>query len=1338
MRLFTKSLSAGVKCPMRILLLASLFFLSPVLHTHAFGATAAPAVVNDQYKFTQISSTPFVYDQFSGFDYTGYQLHRVYVHTVNETDYVKRIFGNAAYPAGIHAPAGIYNNNFCTGPTSGGAPPPGFFVSGYNAYEFDSWVGIGLSYWPDEFIGEENVVIDSTGLNPWSDNFVLESMSSGNYGPVDIYLDDADTEGGWYLNSDDALNGYAGDDYKAIVMQLMTDSAFTWTLNAEIWIDGDPNNAVIVTQTYNGTSLGSPVIEGCTDVTACNYYDLANTDNGSCDYPDPYYDCDDVCLNDTDGDGVCNELEIEGCTEPLACNYNAAATEEDSSCVFAEGCETCSGATDGTGTVVDNDADDDGVCNDDEIVGCQTPEACNYNSAATDPGTCLFVDGICETCSGETNGTGTVVDNDSDDDGVCNADEVVGCQDSTACNYDIDATDAGSCIYATGCDFCSGATDGTGTVQIGDTDGDGVCDVDEIAGCQDVTACNYDALATDSDGSCDFCSCGQLTGLSPYSLTVEEHAVDGIPGHTTYRLYVNMDHPNDYLNSIYGESPGSVSEPFVLTSTSTPNWYQNDSAGSNLGWEVLPITLNYIPELAYDSWMTIGLEFGPWNDFYTVAGSIGSGFWPAFNAGEDINITSASGFSIYNSPNCDLPPGEPVGSCNPNHPAVAGDDGRVLVGQITTTGTLSGEFSVSILQNGNYGSGIFHTEHFQFNGVGTFSADSWNGAMSSNYQDCGCTDATALNYDDEALYDDGDCIPAISGCMDETACNYMDTATVDSGACVFPTGCESCTGETDGTGTVVDNDSDDDEVCDANEVVGCQDSTACNYNLAATDAGDCEFATGPCDVCSGENDGTGSVIDNDADDDGVCNADEVVGCQDPAACNYNAAATDSGSCVIPTGCETCSGETDGTGTVVGNDSDGDGVCNADEVVGCQDPVACNYNVSATDSAACTYVDGVCETCSGETDGTGTIVDNDSDNDSVCDADEITGCQDAAACNYNENATDAGDCLFATGCDYCSGAVDGSGTVVVGDTDGDSVCDVDEVPGCQDAAACNYNSAATDDNASCVYASGCDECAGTADDGTGYVNDLDVDNDGVCDIDEVAGCQDAAACNFNWLATDSDDSCVYASGCETCSGEIDGTGTVVANDDDGDGVCNADEIVGCQDSTACNYNALATDAGTCAFPEGCDTCSGETDGTGVVIDNDADNDGTCDANEIVGCQNESACNYDPTATDPGECFIAAPYYDCYGECLNDFDGDGICDPVEDMLFDATFEGYQDGYLDGIGDCTGGPDYCGEGTVWSPDFQMCVEDSACPGDLDGDAVVGTNDLLLLLMDYGFACD
>ena len=297
-----------------------------------------------------------------------------------------------------------------------------------------------------------------------------------------------------------------------------------------------------------------------------------------------------------------------------------------------------------------------------------------------------------------------------------------------------------------------------------------------------------------------------------------------------------------------------------------------------------------------------------------------------------------------------------------------------------------------------------------------------------------------------------------------------------------------------------------------------------------------------------------------------------------------------------------------------------------------------------------------------------------------------------------------------------------------------------MPGCQNQDACNYNALATDENGSCTYATGCDECAGSVDDGTGYVNDLDADNDGVCDSDEIPGCQDSTACNFNSSATDEDGSCTYASsGCESCSGATDGSGMVLANDDDEDGICNADEIEGCQDPLACNWNSNATDPGVdCIYAFGCDGCSGETDGSGSVVDNDADDDGVCDTDEVIGCQDSAACNFNPLATDAGECFIAGPYYNCLGECVNDADDDGVCDEIDALIFNSITDGYGDGYDYALTQCTGGPEYCGEGTVWSDDFQMCVEDGACPGDLNGDLVVGTGDLLMLLMDYGFDCD
>ncbi|GIR11550.1 MAG: hypothetical protein CM15mP23_01250 [Cryomorphaceae bacterium] len=52
-----------------------------------------------------------------------------------------------------------------------------------------------------------------------------------------------------------------------------------------------------------------------------------------------------------------------------------------------------------------------------------------------------------------------------------------------------------------------------------------------------------------------------------------------------------------------------------------------------------------------------------------------------------------------------------------------------------------------------------------------------------------------------------------------------------------------------------------------------------------------------------------------------------------------------------------SGETDGSGTILENDSDGDGVCNESEVEGCMDEIALNYNPGATDdNGSCAYPD----------------------------------------------------------------------------------------------------------------------------------------------------------------------------------------------------------------------------------------------------------------------------------------------------------------------------------------------------------------------------------------------
>jgi hypothetical protein len=51
-------------------------------------------------------------------------------------------------------------------------------------------------------------------------------------------------------------------------------------------------------------------------------------------YADSGYDCDGNCLNDTDGDGICDEFEVAGCRIAQHATYDADATDDDGSCTM--------------------------------------------------------------------------------------------------------------------------------------------------------------------------------------------------------------------------------------------------------------------------------------------------------------------------------------------------------------------------------------------------------------------------------------------------------------------------------------------------------------------------------------------------------------------------------------------------------------------------------------------------------------------------------------------------------------------------------------------------------------------------------------------------------------------------------------------------------------------------------------------------------------------------------------------------------------------------------------------------------------------------------------------
>ncbi len=304
-------------------------------------------------------------------------------------------------------------------------------------------------------------------------------------------------------------------------------------------------------------------------------------------------------------------------------------------------------------------------------------------------------------------------------------------------------------------------------------------------------------------------------GLS-YELVAENTTAAGFD---TYRVYANLADPGAQVVAVYGL------QDTALSITTTGSFYQ-DVLGGSLSNTINPILFPSFPNLAYDSWVTIGSD-----DNTGSVDFIGIDFL-AFEAGGNIEVNDPVGGTWYILPNL-----EPA--------AFPDDDGRVLLGQFTTDGI------VDILLNIQYR-----------NSAGT-NIQVTGTTLTFPVVTPGCTDAGACNYDPAADFDDGSCdFLSCAGCSDAEACNYNPQAVIiDDTLCEYPVDYPNNIVDCDGNCL---NDADEDGICDENEVPGCTDPTADNYNPAATD------------------------------DDGSC---QISGCTDADAQNYNANATeDNGTC----------------------------------------------------------------------------------------------------------------------------------------------------------------------------------------------------------------------------------------------------------------------------------------------------------------------------------------------------------------------------------------------------------------------------------------------------------
>jgi hypothetical protein len=152
------------------------------------------------------------------------------------------------------------------------------------------------------------------------------------------------------------------------------------------------------------------------------------------------------------------------------------------------------------------------------------------------------------------------------------------------------------------------------------------------------------------------------------------------------------------------------------------------------------------------------------------------------------------------------------------------------------------------------------------------------------------------------------------------------------------------------------------------------------------------------------------------------------------------------------------------------------------------------------------------------------------------------------------------------------------------------------------------------------------------------------------------------------------------------------------------------ILGCTNTTACNYDILAAvDDGTCILP----SCSEPTACN-------YEPEGICFSDVCVypGCMDNAACNFNSAAgCDDGSCIFAAD--GCTDNEACNFNANALCD---------------DGSCDYS--CCPGPGCCSSGMRWDVDQQRCK--MLCQADLSGDGAINIGDLLMLLAVFETTCE
>jgi len=946
-------------------------------------------------------------------------------------------------------------------------------------------------------------------------------------------------------------------------------------------------------------------IQGCTDSRYSEYSPAANIDDGTCGRR-RLSGCSDPRARNFNSEATANRgcsYSVGGCTSSLAMNFYPAATDDDGSCVIPQsGCMSPQAINfDSLATVTSNDcvfevrgctdslavnyvADasfDDGSCIG-RVEGCTAPSALNYDSLATSyaGGTCTYpVLGCTDSLATTYDPLATINDN------RC-VQAVYGCMFADATNFNSLATvDDGSCeMRPFGCtdpralNYVPGAVMRKGTtVNLDGLPADGIALLQELNSRRIVhgaTPLRWDtSLASDALDSASSCPSAGSSATRGELVAVGQAFINaaGVVSHwysgELFYPYPVPGPPNMALAARWSDFTQVVWKASMSVGCGWSDY--GSAAGQPVCAEPTWICRfapsgNYLN--GFQANVLPAIEFPPLEEcIYLVVGCMSPS---AINF--DSTATSYEGAEcLYSWPGCTdsnalnyLPIAtEDDGACAFTGPEVVGcmDAAAANFDSAATEHSSCRYDVIGCMESNarNYASAATVNAGCIFTRAGCMSRFATNydsTATVHNRTVCrytarralaeagrllqqgipGCTYSNAENYNQGATIDDGSC--AVAGCMDPFAPNFDQHATFNDGSCTsYLRGCTDSTAGNYATYyTVADLSS-----C---RYGGCTESRGtANYDSAAAfDDGSCQYSTA-VPGC------TDSLADNFVSLATVNAGCTYGGCTTSVAPQYNPSATfDDGSCgALALGCTHSD-----AANYAPNATVDDGTCTYPDVGvvrGCADPVADNYNPSATRFAA--GDDGLCQ---------------------------YRGCMTSAALNYDPSATvpDVSSCIDRrAGCtDSTADNYMQSANAVCGSVDnatGGGICATCAYGGCVDSINPSYDLSATYSDGTCpLVLIGCTDSTAT-----NYALGATAD-DGNC---RHAGCMDSANAHHSPSATFHDvSSCAPV--VRSCTDSLAVNYLSIASDDDGS--CH---YVGCTYSTALNYDMTATDdSGRCEF------------------------------------------------------------------------------------------------------------------------------------------------------------